>query len=433
MRALFVLLFLTGVAIAKPTIVVAPFEGDSGNKVADVVADVAGEDAKVIGPEKAEKTMEKLDMSGELDSKDLIKLRAKLDADLIISGKLEKRGASKTLELGVTEKGRQTQKVSIRFKKAGSEKFKNQVREALGRKSSGGGGDDDDDEADEEDDDDKKKKKKKKKKRRGGDDEEEDEEDDDGEGVKEKRHAVTQVAIRVWAGGSFGRRTLTNDSSATNKPPSVGTAAPSARIEGEVYPLAIDTVKGAAAGIGAFGRYEKAFGVKINVPLEPDDSAIQQSNFMFGARYRLSVSAATIAIGVAYAGRKYIADRSILDDPQQLDMPDVRYRGVAPGVIARFPVTPTIGGYAGGNALLMMSTGPIQTTGSYGPADVIAFELEAGLDVAFGKNYGLHIGGDFSQIGFSFAAKPGTMSAARGVKKATDRTYSFVAAFAVMY
>jgi len=432
MRALFVLILLTGVALAKPTVAVAPFEGDSDNKVADIVADVAGEDAKVIGPEKAERMMEKLEMSSELEQKDLTKLRAKLDADVILSGKLEKDGKSRTLELGVTEKGRPTQKFTVTFKKADSEKFKNQVRKALGRSASGS--DDDEGEPDEvkksdDDDDDDKKKKKKKKKRRGGEDEDEQEEDGD----KGNRHAVTQVAIRVWAGASFGRRTLTNDSTATNKPPSVGTAGPAGRIEGEVYPGALDTIKGVAAGIGVFGRYERAFGVSINVPLDPDDSTIQQSNFMAGVRYRLSVSQATIAIGVAYAGRKYIADRSVLDDPNALDMPDVKYKGVAPGIIARFPITPTIGGYVGGDLLLLMSTGPIQQTVNYGPADVLGFEFEGGLDVAFGTNYGLHIGADFSQIGFTFGAKPGTMAAARSVKKATDRTYSLLAAFAVMY
>ncbi len=425
MRALFVLILLTSVALAKPTVAVAPFEGDSDNKVADIVAEVAGEDAKVIGPEKTEKMMEKLELSGELDRKDLTKLRAKLEADVILSGKLEKDGTTRTLELGVIEKGRPTQKFTVTFKRADSEKFKNQVRKALGRSASGA---DDDDEVKPDDDDDNKKKKKKKK-RRGGDEEEAEEDDGD----KAKRHAVTQVAIRVWAGASFGRRTLTNDSSAMNKPPSVGTAAPAGRIEAEVYPLATDTIKGAAAGIGVFGRYEKAFGVKINVPLDPDDSAVSQSNFTVGARYRLALGEATIAAGVAYAGRQYIADRKVLAEPNALDMPDVKYSGVAPGVMARFPVTPTIGGYVGGNILLMMSTGPIQQTINYGPADVLGFEFEGGLDVAFGANYGLHIGADFSQVGFTFVGKPGTMAATRGVKKATDRTYSLLAAFAVTY
>ena len=439
MRALLVLLMLTGVALAKPTIAVAPIEGDSGNKVADVIAEVAGEEARVIGPDKTEKARDKLGMSSELDRKDLTKLRSKLDADFIISGKLEKDGKTRTLELGVTAKGRKTQTFTLTFKNADSDKFKRELREELAKRTSSGGGEPEDDEpkrlSSNDDDDDDKAKKKKKKKRRGGDDDDDEEEDDDGDGpgVKQKRHPVTQVALRVWAGASFGRRTLTNDSSATNKPPSVGTAAPSGRIEGEIYPAAFSTLKGAAAGIGVFGRYERAFGVKINVPLEPDDSAIAQANFTVGARYRIAFGSSTIALGVAYAGRQYIADRSVLDMPSQLDMPDVKYKAVAPGAIARFPVTPTIGAFVGADVLLMMSTGAIQKSEQYGPADIIGFELEGGLDVAFGVNYGLHLAADFSQIGFKFAAKPGTMAAVRGVSAATDRTYSVLAAFAVMY
>ena len=244
---------------------------------------------------------------------------------------------------------------------------------------------------------------------------------------------MTQVAVRVWAGASFGRRTLTYDSTAMNKPPTVGTAAPSGRIEGEIYPGAFSTIKGAAASIGVFGSYEKAIGVKINVPLEPNDAPIAQSHYMIGARYRFSFGSSTVAVGVAYAGRKYVADRTQLAMPSKLDMPDVKYSAIAPGVIGRFAVTPTIGAFAGADFLLMRSTGAIQKTDQYGPADVIAFELAGGLDVAFGTNYGLHIAADFSQIGFKFQAKPGTMAAARGVGAATDRTYSLLLAFAVTY
>ena len=438
MRALLVLMVLTGIALAKPTIAVAPIEGDSDNKIGDVIAEVAGEDATVIGPAKTAKAMEKLGLSSELERKDLSKLRARFDADAIISGKLEKDGKNKTLELGLTAKGRKTQKFTLTFKNADSDKFKRELREELARWSGGGGEPEEEDDgetkprkvekAETNDDDSDTVKKKKKKKRRGSDD------DDDGEGVAEpERHPVTQVAVRVWVGASFGRRTLTYDSTATNKPPPVGTAAPAVRFEGEIYPGAFSTIKGPAAGIGVFGAYERAFGVKINVPLEPDDAAIEQSNYMIGARYRFSFGSSTVALGVAYAGRKYIADRSQLAMPSQLDMPDVKYSAIAPGVIGRFAVTPTIGAYVGADLLLMRSTGAIQKTENYGPADVIAFEFEGGLDVAFGANYGLHLSADFSQIGFKFKGKPGTMAAARGVSTASDRTYSLAAALLVLY
>nr|MBA3456877.1 hypothetical protein [Deltaproteobacteria bacterium] len=238
MRALLVLIFLTVPALAKPTIVVAPIEGDSGNKIANVVADVAGEDATVIGPEKAEKAMTKLGLSSELGRKDLAKLRARFDADLILSGKLDKDGSAKTLEVGVTSKGRKTQTFTLTFKSADSEKFKRELREQLSNRRGGGGEAEEEEEAksedkrvsrNDDDDDGAKKKKTKKKKRRAGDDDEreDEEEDEDAEEPKAYRHPVTQVAVRVWVGASFGRRTLTYDSTATNKPPPVGTAAPS--------------------------------------------------------------------------------------------------------------------------------------------------------------------------------------------------------------
>lgn len=443
MRALLVLIFLTVPALAKPTIVVAPIEGDSDNQIANVIAEVAGEKATVIGPEKAAKAMSKLGLSTELERKDLTKLRARFDADLILSCKLAKESKRNTLEVGVTAKGRKTQNFTLTFKAADSDRFKSELREELAKRLEGGGEPDEVDDGDE--DDDKAKKPKKKKKQRGGGDEgeegenegENEDEDQDGDededNAKSRRHPVTQVALRVWAGASFGRRTLTYDSTATNKPPPVGTAAPAGRIEGEVYPAAFESIKGPAAGIGVFGKYERALGVKINVPAEPDDAVIAQSHYMIGVRYRLAFGSSTVAVGVAYAGRKYVADRSQLATPGQLDMPDVKYSAIAPGVIGRFAVTPTIGAFVGLDFLLMRSTGAIQKPEQYGAADVIAFEFAGGLDVAFGPNYGMHLAADFSQVGFKFKGNPGTMASARSVSAATDRTYSVLAAFAVTY
>ena len=142
MRALLVLIFLTGVALAKPTVAVAPFQGDSNNKVSTVVAEVAGEDATVIGPDKTEKAMTKLGLSPELERKDLGKLRARFDADVILSGKLEKDGKTKSLQVSVTAKGRKTQNFTLTFKNADSDKFKSELREELGKRMTGGGGGD---------------------------------------------------------------------------------------------------------------------------------------------------------------------------------------------------------------------------------------------------------------------------------------------------
>lgn len=469
----FLLVAVPALALAKPTIAVAPLEGDSGNKIAKVVAEVAEEDAKVIGPKETEKAMDKLGLSTEMDRKDLTKLRAKLDADAVVNGKLEKDGKTRTLELGVTSKGRKTQKFTLTFKSSDSEKFRTELREELAKRIGGAGAEEDEDEdeaadrkkredeeaasaakrkkklsdddedadrkkkkrvsdrtADNDDDDDNDRSRKKKKKRRGGD---EDEDSEDGAGVQAERHPVTQAAVRVHAGAAFSRRSLTYDSIGTMPPPSLGTGAPAGRIEGEIYPGSFSTLKGTAAAIGLFGSYEMAVGLKINVPMQANDAPISQSHAMIGARYRVAFGSSTIAFGVGYALRKYVADRSGLTDPKSLDTPDVSYKAVAPGAIARFAVTPTIGAFAGANALLVLSTGEIQTNASYGAADVFGFDLEAGVDVALAKSYGFRVAADFSQIGFKFKANPGTQASVRGVSAATDRTISLAATFAVTY
>src|SRR4051812_29184419 len=100
MRCLLALVVIAApmIAAAKPTVAVAPLDGDSGNKVGNVVAKEAEADS---APKDTGKQMEKLELSGTLSKKDQKKLRTKLGVDVIIQGKVEDEGDEKSVELAI--------------------------------------------------------------------------------------------------------------------------------------------------------------------------------------------------------------------------------------------------------------------------------------------------------------------------------------------
>ena len=164
----------------------------------------------------------------------------------------------------------------------------------------------------------------------------EDEEDDDRsrrkrrrrdeDGEAKPRNPVTQAALWLDAGAALSRRTFTYVSTAAAAPPPVGTAAPAGRIEGELYPAAFSSLKGGAAGFGLAGSYNRTFALGIAVPGTTVTTPIQNGFYSVGARYRFTFAGASVAAGVAYTGRYFMADRRALMMANQLDMPDVYYK-----------------------------------------------------------------------------------------------------------
>lgn len=417
MRWLMVLLLsiVPAIAVAKPSVAVAPFEGDDDDKVANMVEKaLESEASSVVGYKATGKAMDKLGLSGKLAKADKKKLRKRLEVDVLVEGKVE----DNEVELRVSGKGVKTSRFKVERGKGA--KFRDELKDQLGKRLSPDKDDEDQEEVAEatppDDEEDKPKKKKKKKKR-----------DDDDTGEEDSpapRHLVTQAAIRGNVGAGFARRGLTYDASGAMQPPSVGTAAPSARIEVEAYPAAMESLKGIAAGFGVYADFDRAFALSIDVP-GGGNVPITQQRYSIGVRYRLAFGQSTVAVGIGYAARKYEADRSGLGMNQVLDMPDTNYGAIAPNVVARFPATPTIGIFGGAQFELLMKAGDI--TEDYGYAKTIAFEIAAGADIAFTSRYGMRVAAELHQVGFKFS-KP-----QRGVSSATDRTIGLSASFEVLY
>lgn len=445
-------------ALAKPRqrIAVAPLQGDPGNKVAQAVVDaLAGKDFVVVGPREVSRELTRLGMSDELTPRDARRLATKLDVIAVIDGSVDKAGSKRSLHLEVHRRGKAASGFTVEFKAMASAGFRRGVHDEVVSKLGGAAGepdaDDDDDAArtlaakqaaDDEaaarsrkqtaDDDDRK--------RRLADDEaagkrarQRDDEDaagkrarqrddtadrrrnrvasDDAPAVRKRRargqrdeDPAPQPVARAAAGASLAQRRLTFDTRTgfAEVPPRVITLAGAGRVDGEIYPFALANPGSRLTGLGLAAAYDKTFGLAIKIPKQTVQAPINQSHFAIGARYRFGLGeAGSVALGLDYVGRHYTADRSGLMGIL-LDAPDVDYAAVAPGIAARTPVTETIAVFGGVDGLLMLDTGQIQQSTSYGPATVYGVEATAGVEIAVSRQLGLRVAIEYSQISFSF-------------------------------
>jgi hypothetical protein len=480
-----------GIAGPKPKIAVAPLDGDPGNKIATAVVDaLAGKDYAVVGPKETGREIGRLNLTGELDAKATRKLTTKLGVVAVIDGKVSKAGGKRFLHLEVHRRGKSDAGFTIEFKATTSKGFRRGIHDEIDRKLEGASddpaGDDEARPAPFADDDRKHKSAEPapadderpartasddgepRRKAAPADDEAErrprkpaadDEEagrrprkaearparrsaasaDDDTASVRKRKRAraadddqAAPLAVaRVGAGAAVAQRQLTWDlrSGFTQIPPRVKTTAGAGRIDGEIYPLALADPHSGLAALGLAASYDKTFGLAIKVPNQTVSAPINQSHYAIGARYRLALGdTASVAFGLDYAHRQYVADRSTLG-AAVLDTPDFEYRAISPGAWLRVPVTSSVAVFGGGDGLLIFETGGVQKSTSYGPATVYGFEATAGVDIALAKQIALRIGLEYSQIMFKFSPKGPTMANNRDgdqttldVKGATDRS-----------
>jgi len=118
-------------ALAKPKVAVTPVDGDADDKMGAVVREALDGELAVVAPKEVERAMSKLGLSGELEESDAQRLRQKLDAAVVVQGKLGRAGQKKTVKLSVWVRGKKPSDFNVQYKSAASEKFREVVRDAL--------------------------------------------------------------------------------------------------------------------------------------------------------------------------------------------------------------------------------------------------------------------------------------------------------------
>lgn len=428
----------------KTRLAVAPLKGDADDAVADAIVEaLAGKDFKVTSPKDTRRAMTKLKLSGEPDASGLERLQAKLEVEVVLHGKLTRDGRKRTLHLKLAVRGKETATINLPYKEATDDWNRKVHDEVL--QNIIAGADDPVEEAPrpkhkpERDEPPKHKpvadEPPKHKKHVA-------ERDEPEEGVhkKHKKHVAAPAArqgasdLQADAGLAYGQRQLSYTTTATtNVPPTVGTAAASLRVEGEVYPFALANPESGLANLGLAGGYDKTVGLSITVPGTQSSASIDQAHYFVGARYRIGIGeASTLVLGFDYAARHYIADRSKLASPTQLDAPDVDYAAVEPSVGIRVPVTPTIVAFGGLGAQLIFAAGPIQKTESYGSATLYGIDANGGAAIMVTNQIALRIAAELDLINISFKGT-GAMASARSVTAASDRALGLMATLGFVY
>src|SRR5262245_59823240 len=120
-------------ALAKPKVAVAPISGDTNDQVAELLAEMLQDSARVTGPADVASSGKKA-RSGELTEADVKRLKNKLGVSVVVHGTLKKAGGKKTLSLIVSGKNDKPSKFSVKFKSAASDNFREQVRDKIVRR-----------------------------------------------------------------------------------------------------------------------------------------------------------------------------------------------------------------------------------------------------------------------------------------------------------
>jgi len=453
---------MPALASRKLTLAVAPLKGDTGDTIGKAIVDaLAGKDFKVTDLHDTQAAIVKLKISGDPEGKSLTKLEAELEVDVVVFGKVTGSGKKRTVHLKLA-RGKEVSTLNLPLRSV-TETWSKQVHDEV--VANVGGAPDEpvaEDKPKHHEDEDKPKHHEDEDKPKHHDDEDKpkkrvaDEDkprhgkpevaatDDDGDGttsVRKKHHHVDDNArrpgggdLQLDAGLAFGQRHLSYSVSAQdNVPPTVGTGAASLRVEGEVYPFALSNASSGLANVGLAATFDKTVGLSITVPNTTNSASIDQAHFSIGGRYRMNVGEqSTLVLGLDYADRFFLADRSALTSPVQLDAPDVDYKAIEPNASLRIPFTPEIVGFADLGALLILSAGPIQKIDSYGPATVFGGDLAIGATYAVSKTLAVKVTGELNLISLSFKGT-GEMATAREVTGAMDRTLGLSAMLAYMY
>lgn len=284
-------------------------------------------------------------------------------------------------------------------------------------------------------------------------DDRDDRDDEDSRGRRRRRRGATdereirRPAIVVETGAMALSRTLSFSSRPNfDQAPKgyKGSFVPAGRVAVELYPMAFGSPRSVAAGLGVYAAYERAFLLTTRSDQTPDVKlTTEQSHLEVGARFRYafgqSPALPSIIVGVGYSRRAFVVDRAALVDRPPLDLPDVDYRTIEPGLTLRLPLgTDRLALSLTGQGMLVQSTGAIQTPAEYGAAKVTGVAGAAIIDAAITPRVLLRLRADVTQLGFDFLGK-GEMSnnrdndPAQDVGGALDRWLGAAANLAVSY
>ncbi len=227
-----------------------------------------------------------------------------------------------------------------------------------------------------------------------------------------------RAGVELAAGVSFIGRNLSADAREGIEGPTYeGPLAPAAFLSLELYPASFASESLPArfilANIGIQAKFERVFALTSEIAYSEDGNdmteTVNTTQMRFGAGivYRLffgdSATSPMLKFGVGYERFQFSIDRGGLPDDVVVPLPDVAYASLDPSLSFRFPVTKALALTAGGRLLVLLDPGDVAKADQYGDTSS-SLGYEAGLDVEYmlGERLGVRVGARYMNVTLGF-------------------------------
>ena len=223
---------------------------------------------------------------------------------------------------------------------------------------------------------------------------------------------VRTTPFLVNAGASFiGRKLTFNSSAPAEQQPQgyKGATVPGVYATGELYPAGFAGAKGALANVGVGFVADRVIKLNSSVSDGMDGTALLATKMArYGAslRYRHNFGSGPKGVSVwgsvGYNKFLFSIDKSAAPENVIVDVPNVAYTYVDPGVGVRVPVAGELSALAEGKFMAVLGTGEVQTPEQYGAATVTGFDADLALEYVLGAHFLVRGGARLMAIGYKF-------------------------------
>lgn len=228
-----------------------------------------------------------------------------------------------------------------------------------------------------------------------------------------------KAALDLSAGVSFTSRILRSEvsSDVVEGPTYDGPPAPALFIGLEAYPagFASESLPGRfiLANIGLQLQFERVFALTSEVVFDVDGNAMSevldttQMRLRGGLVYRLrfgdDATAPLLKLGVGYERYQFELDRDPLPTGAIVTLPDTTYASVDPGLEFRYPVSDSIAVSARGRLLVVLDPGAVADADQYGDT-TSSLGFDVGLDVEYmaTDRFAVRLGARFMDVTIGF-------------------------------
>jgi hypothetical protein len=236
---------------------------------------------------------------------------------------------------------------------------------------------------------------------------------------------AVRPGVELSAGVSFNARTLEPDARAgIDGPTYEGPLAPALSLGLELYPAALGSGSVPAAfilrNIGIQARFDRVFALTSEILYTQDGNEMTetvdttQMRWGAGVVYRLffgdTVTAPMIKFGVGYERFQFAIDRGGLPGNVTVPLPDVEYASMDPGLTFRYPINESLSVSVVGRLLVILDAGDVAKADQYGDTSS-SLGYDAGLDVEykFSEKLGVRVGARYMNVTLGFEGN-GTLS-----------------------